>query len=210
IAAAPADRGNTVGGGGAFRPEMVEVVLRGVADEIGMCLAGQDVQLTAKGWARADGVVEQITVEPAGTVASCVAGVIRNAHFPPTAAGASFSHDFTGDPSAAPAQNVPPMALDGLRIKGEKNIVPDDVDKNAIQAASRSSGDPAMRLIASFKLCINREGKVSHVRILKSSGFPGYDHKIQTETMGWEYRPYLVDGKAVPVCTAITFIYTQS
>jgi hypothetical protein len=26
----------------------------------------------------------------------------------------------------------------------------------------------------------------------------------------WKYRPFMVNGKAVPVCTAVTFIYTQS
>ena len=25
----------------------------------------------------------------------------------------------------------------------------------------------------------------------------------------WRYRPYNVNGKAVPVCTAVTFIYSQ-
>ena len=25
----------------------------------------------------------------------------------------------------------------------------------------------------------------------------------------WRYKPYLVNGKAVPVCTAVTFIYSQ-
>jgi hypothetical protein len=26
---------------------------------------------------------------------------------------------------------------------------------------------------------------------------------------GWSYRPYLLNGKAVPVCTAVKFIYSQ-
>ena len=25
----------------------------------------------------------------------------------------------------------------------------------------------------------------------------------------WKYSPYMVNGKAVPVCTAVTFIYSQ-
>jgi len=45
---------------------------------------------------------------------------------------------------------------------------------------------------------------------LKSTGFPGYDttikHTIETT---WRYAPYLVNGKAIPVCTAVTFIYSQ-
>jgi hypothetical protein len=26
---------------------------------------------------------------------------------------------------------------------------------------------------------------------------------------GWKYRPFMVNGKAAPVCTAITLIYVQ-
>ena len=136
---------------------------------------------------------------------------IRNVHFSPTANGVSFQRKFSGDPTAKPPRNIPPSELDKLRIKGEKNIVPDEVDKLAIEGATRLSGEAgtAVRVIASIKMCVDRTGKVSHARVLKSSGYPGYDHKLQTEIMGWEYRPYEVDGTAVPVCTAVTFIYTQ-
>jgi len=47
--------------------------------------------------------------------------------------------------------------------------------------------------------------------MLKSTGFPAYDSKIQTKIRGeWRYKPYNVNGKAVPVCTAVTFIYNQT
>ena len=42
-----------------------------------------------------------------------------------------------------------------------------------------------------------------------SSGFPAYDQKIQREMRNWKYRPFMVNGKAAPVCTAVTFIYQQ-
>jgi hypothetical protein len=29
------------------------------------------------------------------------------------------------------------------------------------------------------------------------------------EMRQWAYRPYLINGKPVPVCTAVTFIYSQ-
>lgn len=52
-------------------------------------------------------------------------------------------------------------------------------------------------------------GAVGSVTQLKSTGFPAYDAKIIREMKQWGYKPYLVNGKAVPVCTAVTFIYTQ-
>jgi hypothetical protein len=45
---------------------------------------------------------------------------------------------------------------------------------------------------------------------LRSSGFAAYDEKIQaTIRRDWRYRPFLVNGKATPVCTAFRFIYSQ-
>jgi protein TonB len=107
-------------------------------------------------------------------------------------------------PPPAPPQNVPPQALDANRIAGEKNIVPDDVTKTEI---SRSGKD---KLIGSFKLCITAEGNIASVNQLKSTGFPAYDSKITSTIRGeWRYRPFSVNGKPTPVCTAVTFIYSQ-
>ena len=44
---------------------------------------------------------------------------------------------------------------------------------------------------------------------LKSTGFDAYDKKIEAKIWRWIYRPFVVDGKPVKVCTAVTFIYTQ-
>ena len=107
-------------------------------------------------------------------------------------------------PPPAPPQNVPPTLLEGSRVAGDKMIVPDDVTKTEIQ---RSGKD---KIIGSFKLCINAGGEVTAVTMLKSSGFPSYDSKIQGKMRSeWKYRPYAVNGRAVPVCTAVTFIYSQ-
>lgn len=107
-------------------------------------------------------------------------------------------------PPPTPPQNVPPTLLEGSRIAGEKQIVPDDVTKTEI---ARSGKD---RIIGSFKLCLTVAGSIGNVTQLKSTGFPAYDGKILTKMRNeWRYRPYMVNGKAVPVCTAVTFIYTQ-
>jgi hypothetical protein len=94
--------------------------------------------------------------------------------------------------------------LEGSRTAGDKNIVPDDVTKTEI---SRSGKD---RIIGSFKLCLTVGGEIQSVNMLKSTGFGSYDQKILSTIRGsWRYKPYNVNGKAVPVCTAVTFIYSQ-
>jgi hypothetical protein len=66
------------------------------------------------------------------------------------------------------------------------------------------------RLIGSFKLCLTVAGEIGSVTQLKSTGFGAYDQKILRTIRGeWRYKPFEVNGKAVPVCTAVTFIYSQ-
>jgi periplasmic protein TonB len=108
-------------------------------------------------------------------------------------------------PPPAPPQNVPPTMLEGSRIAGDKMITPDDVTKTEIQRSGKE------KLVGSFKLCLTVGGEIQQVTMLKSTGFPAYDSKIQSKIRGeWRYKPYNVNGKAVPVCTAVTFIYNQT
>ena len=93
--------------------------------------------------------------------------------------------------------------MEGHRIAGQKMIVPDDDTKSAI-SKSRVS-----RIQGTFRLCLDETGTVVQVVPIRSTGFASYDRRIFGGIMGWRYSPYLVDGQAVPVCTAVTFIYTQ-
>lgn len=106
-------------------------------------------------------------------------------------------------PPPRPPLNVPPTLLEGSRIAGNKIIVPDDATKAAITDSGKA------KIIASFKLCVDPGGAVTTITLLKPSGFAAYDAKLRREMQVWKYKPYLVNGKAVPVCTAVTFIYSQ-
>jgi len=100
---------------------------------------------------------------------------------------------------------VPAATLDANRIAGERSIAPDQVTMGAI---GRSGSDS---LVSSYKVCVTAQGTVSAVTQLKSSGFPGYDEKIQsTIRRDWRYRPFVRNGKATAVCTAFRFVYSQS
>jgi hypothetical protein len=96
------------------------------------------------------------------------------------------------------------VATSSLQMtKGRKMLVPDDRTKMAIQRAAVS------RLIGTFQLCVDETGKVGDVAMLRSTGAPSYDGEILREIAQWEYEPFVDDGKPVPVCTAVTFIYSQ-
>ena len=57
------------------------------------------------------------------------------------------------------------------------------------------------------KMCLTSGGTVQKLNVLKTTGHPAYDNKIKTKMREWKYRPFMVNGKAVPVCTSVTFIY---
>jgi eukaryotic-like serine/threonine-protein kinase len=111
-------------------------------------------------------------------------------------------------PPAAPApvapQVVAPTALDANRIAGDKSIVPDATTMAAIGRSGQTT------LVSSYKVCVSAEGHINTATLLRSSGFPAYDAKIQTTIRKeWRYKPYMINGKATPVCTALRFIYSQ-
>jgi TonB family protein len=107
-------------------------------------------------------------------------------------------------PPPPPPQNIPPNALEGHRIRGDKHIVPNDVTKVEIQRSGKT------RVVGVWKFCIDTAGAITSVNQLKSTGFTAYDQKIQAAIRTWVYRPYKVNGKDVPVCSAVTFVYTQT
>jgi len=96
--------------------------------------------------------------------------------------------------------NVSPRELEPLRVQGDKAIAPDDQDKVHLNGA---------HLVGSFKLCLDETGHYESGTVLKSTGVIGYDARIARAMMAWVYRPFVIDGSAVPVCSAITFIYSQ-
>lgn len=93
--------------------------------------------------------------------------------------------------------------LEGKRIAGTKTIVPDDDTKGAIRDAKASP------VIGTFRLCVDDAGKVESVLPIRSTGFASYDRRILAGINEWRYQPFMLDGAAVPMCTAVTFIYKQ-
>lgn len=99
---------------------------------------------------------------------------------------------------------VPQMVLEPNRITGNRRIVPGDKTKLAMKRSAQT------RLIASIKMCLNDQGAVATAKMIKRSGYPDYDRKLQAGIRAWRYKPFKVNGRAVPVCTSVTFIYSQS
>ena len=119
-------------------------------------------------------------------------------------------HQQPAPPAPAPVATVErepvavtPLTLDPLRLTGEKNILPDAITMEALAL----TGEPVM---GSFRFCLDTTGHVASVVRLRSTRFDSYDATIErTIQKTWTYRPYVVNGVAVPACTNVTFIYTS-
>jgi len=108
----------------------------------------------------------------------------------------------SADPAVAP-HPISPITLEASRLSGEKIILPDADTKLAIAKAG------ATKIFGTFKLCVDTSGTISSLRPVKSTGFETYDQTIEQAIHDWKFKPFLVDGKPTPVCTAVTFIYRQ-
>jgi eukaryotic-like serine/threonine-protein kinase len=124
----------------------------------------------------------------------------------PAPAPAAIAPPVVAAPAAPAAMpNVASVAFDANRIAGDKNIVPDDSTKSEMR---RRGSD---KVIGAFKLCLTASGEIGTVSLIKSTGFTDYDGKIQTTIRTkWRYKPFLVNGQASPVCTAVRFVYSQN
>jgi len=125
------------------------------------------------------------------------------------------------DCSEASSLIVPPSVIKGMRISGETQILPSDVDKIAIQRSGKT------KIIAGFKVCVGPKGNVESLSLSQSSGFPAWDAAITTALRQWRYRPYQLtpaqqkprdprcpplpaaQSRAVTVCGVVSFIYQQ-
>lgn len=96
--------------------------------------------------------------------------------------------------------NVPPSALERLRVRGTAKIEPDATTKQRMKRAGKT------RVTAVLKLCVDRTGRPQSVTLLKSSGFADYDRKLDREMRRWMFRPYPAGGSVMQVCSAMTFI----
>jgi protein TonB len=103
-------------------------------------------------------------------------------------------------PPPAPT-NVAQAMLEGSRIAGDKNITLSD--PNLVML--RNQGVSKMTVKA--QMCLDAGGLPRSVDFKQSSGYPEIDARIKGEMNKWKYRPYVVAGKAVPVCFIVIFNY---
>jgi TonB family protein len=105
-------------------------------------------------------------------------------------------------PTASPSgpRMVPQVELERYRIGGKGDAMPDDREAKAMAKRNRGT-------LGILKLCVNDKGAPSKIEVLRSTGFGAYDLKLATLMATWRFRPFLIEGRPVAVCTSVTFIF---
>jgi hypothetical protein len=120
-----------------------------------------------------------------------------------------------GRPMRIEMQLAPNVDAEGVReldssMEAAQRVVGHTQIQPPLEVQLAMSRDGREQVVARTRLCLTASGDVASLSVVESSGYEGYDQRIAAEMMQWKYRPYMVDGKAVPVCTSVTFKYIQS
>ena len=115
-------------------------------------------------------------------------------------AGDGCSASCTSEPPKVSV--VPPTVLQGLRLSGDTQVHPPDTVKTEMLRDGKD------RAIGVLKLCIATDGGISSVAIASSTRYPAYDARLVSAARAWRYQPYRLDGRPLPVCSTVTFVYT--
>jgi TonB family protein len=104
----------------------------------------------------------------------------------------------------APPRIVDPTLAAGLRVAGDAQIYPPDDVRGAIFRDGRD------QVSGTFKVCVGADGAIDSVKVLKGTGYAGYDRALVDGMREWRYRPYRVDGTAVPMCFVQVWRYRMT
>lgn len=94
------------------------------------------------------------------------------------------------------------VIVENLRTSGETQIQPSDDVKLRMDREGQS------HLHVSFKVCLDEHGAVTSTSRMGSTGYSSYDDALAAAIGTWRYRPYSVNGTAIPVCGPVTFTFT--
>jgi len=67
-----------------------------------------------------------------------------------------------------------------------------------------------MKVVGTVKVCIQTSGAIGSVTLLARTGYPEYDQQLVEAVRRWQYNPFTVNGRPVPACSAVSFVYSMN
>ena len=135
----------------------------------------------------------------------CIEGTncgVSDSQTPPPAPKPCSDPSRVNDADCKPKQPPKIVIVENLRISGETNIQPSDDVKLMMEHSGQS------RVHVAFKVCLDENGAVTSTSRIGSTGYASYDDALAAAISTWRYRPYSVNGTAIPVCGPVTFTFT--
>jgi hypothetical protein len=120
---------------------------------------------------------------------------------------ACAQHPPPADPSMtiAHTENLPTVDRARLhQVSGDGMIVADDETLRIMRATNRD------HLVSRYEVCLAENGSVRALRAEQPTGIAPYDYQAaMTIRDGWHFYPYVVDGRAISVCTHVRFDFVM-
>ena len=60
---------------------------------------------------------------------------------------------------------------------------------------------------ATVHLCVDTVGAVTDTELTDATGYDEYDKKLIDAVRGWRFRPFVVNGLTLNVCSTAEFVY---
>ena len=77
----------------------------------------------------------------------------------------------------------------------------------APELAAAIAADKPSKVVAVYRLCIDPSGNLAEATRVKSSGYAAFDQEAERVVRTWTHDPFVFDGQAMAVCTAIAITY---
>jgi hypothetical protein len=116
--------------------------------------------------------------------------------------GSAYDDGLVTVPAPAPGPRlVAPAVLQSLRISAS--------DPPRLSAATQQQmlRDGVDRIVVTVRVCVASDGAVASTRLMHYPRYDDHNAAIVRAVRAWRYRPFLVDGAAVPVCSLVTFVH---
>jgi protein TonB len=104
-------------------------------------------------------------------------------------------------PAVVAPKILPASELEKLRVGGDPQP---SLPAGAKMIMHR---DNVKKISLAVKVCVGEDGVPNSVKLVRSSDYGDANEKVLSDIRKWRFRPYLLNGSPVPVCTAALLSY---
>jgi len=117
-----------------------------------------------------------------------------------TSDGDGCSSKCTTEAPARPLA-IESRALELQRVSGNTDIQP------SRQARAAMLRDGVTSVKAAVRMCVDTAGHMVDSTLTERTGYTEYDSKILEAVHDWQFRPYVLNGTPLSVCSTVEFVY---